>query len=114
VQMAVIIISSHQIKKTMSDSEEAEKPQRRMVVIIITPKAGVDALALYDKIKSEVKSEEEYALEWQETCEVKDGQIYTSFTIGELADFHDEVMYVLDTMEDEVAKTHITFQSVME
>ena len=97
----------------MSD-DEADKPQRRMVVIIVTPKAGVDALALYDKIKAEAVSEEEYALVWQETCEVKDGAIYTSFTIGELADFHDEVLYVLETMEDEVAKTHITFQSVME
>ncbi len=103
----------HKKQNTMSD-DEADKPQRRMVVIIITPKAGVDASALYDKIKAEVVSEEEYALVWQETCEVKDGAIYTSFTIGELADFHDEVLYVLETMEDEVAKTHITFQSVME
>ena len=33
--------------------KEADKPQRCMVVIIITPTVGVDALALNDKIKSE-------------------------------------------------------------
>jgi hypothetical protein len=94
--------------------EEADKPQRRMVVIIITPVAGVDALTLYDKIKSEIKSTEEYGLEWQETCKVEENKIFTSFTIGELADFHEEVMDYLEMMEDEIAKTHITFQAVME
>jgi hypothetical protein len=95
------------------ESEESSKPLRRMVVIIITPKASKDPAELYTKIKAEVVNDE-YQLEWQESCEVKEGQIYTSFTIGEFADFHDEVIYLLECMEDDVAKTHITFQSVME
>jgi hypothetical protein len=97
----------------MSEEAEESKPLRRMVVIIITPKASKDPAELYTKIKAEVVNDE-YQLEWQESCEVKEGQIYTSFTIGEFADFHDEVIYLLECMEDDVAKTHITFQSVME
>jgi hypothetical protein len=40
----------HTQKKT---DKEANKPQHCMVVIIITPTVGINALALYDKIKAE-------------------------------------------------------------
>jgi hypothetical protein len=85
-----------------------------MVAISITPCAGVDPLALYEKIKSEITSQPEYKLKWDDECKVEDGKIRTSFSIGLEADFDEEVMEVLEMMEGEVANQSIVFQTAME
>jgi archaellin len=93
---------------------EAAVEERRLVAIIVTPVAGVDPVALYAKITSTILSQPEYKLKWDETCKVESGKIYASFTIGEEADFHEEVMDHIEMMDEEVAKQSITFQGVME
>lgn len=81
---------------------------------MVKPKAGVDAVALYDKIKSEVTSQEEYKIKWDDACKVENGKIYTSFTIALEADFDEEVMEVIECMEDDVEDQQITYQAAME
>lgn len=99
----------------MSDeNQETVKEERRMVAISITPCPNVDPAALYDKIKSEITSQPEYKLKWDDECKIENGLIRTSFSIGVDADFDEEVMEVLEMMEDEVANQAIIFQSVME
>lgn len=99
----------------MSEEKTEElKEERRMVAISITPCAGVDPLALYAKIKSEITSQPEYKLKWDDECKVEDGKIRTSFSIGLEADFDEEVMEVLEMMEGEVANQSIVFQTAME
>ena len=99
----------------MSEEEKPkEEEERRMVAIAITPVDGVDAQALYTKIKDTIKSTEEYKLKWDESCKVESGKIYTSFTIALAADFDEEVMEHLEMMEDEISNSEITFQSAME
>mmetsp|Transcript_38996 Transcript_38996/g.58587 ORF Transcript_38996/g.58587 Transcript_38996/m.58587 type:complete len:95 (+) Transcript_38996:126-410(+) len=92
----------------------ADEQERRLVSIMVKPKAGVDAVALYDKIKSEVTSQEEYKIKWDDACKVENGKIYTSFTIALEADFDEEVMEVIECMEDEVEDQQITYQAAME
>ena len=99
----------------MSEEKSEElKEERRMVAIAIRPCPGVDPLALYEKIKSEVVSQPEYKLKWDDECKVESGRIRTSFSIGLEADFDEEVMDVLEMMEGEVASQEIIFQSAME
>mmetsp|Transcript_39591 Transcript_39591/g.95206 ORF Transcript_39591/g.95206 Transcript_39591/m.95206 type:complete len:99 (-) Transcript_39591:190-486(-) len=98
----------------MSDQEES-KEERRMVAIAIRPCAGVDAHALYEKIKKDITSQPEYKLKWDDECKVSDdGRIRTSFSIGLEADFDEEVMEVLEMMEGEIEGQEIIFQSAME
>lgn len=85
-----------------------------MVAIAIRPVAGVDPAALYAKIKSEITSQPEYKLKWDDECQIENGRIRTSFSIGLEADFDEEVMEVIEMMEDEVAGQEIIFQSAME
>mmetsp|Transcript_455 Transcript_455/g.559 ORF Transcript_455/g.559 Transcript_455/m.559 type:complete len:95 (-) Transcript_455:276-560(-) len=92
----------------------ADEQERRLVSIMVKPKAGVDAVALYDKIKSEVTSQEEYKIKWDDACKVENGKIYTSFTIALEADFDEEVMEVIECMEDDVEDQQITYQAAME
>ena len=99
----------------MSEQKSEElKEERRMVAIAIRPCPGVDAAALYTKIKAEITSQPEYKLKWDEECKIEDGRIRTSFSIGLDADFDEEVMEVLEMMEGEVASQEIIFQSAME
>jgi len=85
-----------------------------MVAIAIRPCAGVDPAALYAKIKTEITSQPEYKLKWDDECKIEDGRIRTSFSIALGADFDEEVMDVLEMMEDEVASQEVIFQSAME
>lgn len=85
-----------------------------MVAIAVRPCPGVDAAELYAKIKSEITSQPEYKLKWDDECKVEGGRIRTSFTIALEADFDEEVMEVLEMMEGEVAGQKIIFQSAME
>ena len=85
-----------------------------MVAIAIRPCDGVDPLALYAKIKSEITSSPEYKLVWDDDCKFEDGRLRTSFSIALDADFDEEVMEVLEMMEGEVASQEIIFQSAME
>ena len=100
----------------MSEDNNTEEPkeERRMVAISIRPCAGVDPTALYEKIKTEITSQPEYKLKWDDECKVEGGFIRTSFSIGLEADFDEEVMEVLEMMEGEVASQSIVFQSAME
>ena len=99
----------------MSEEKSEElKEERRMVAIAIRPCPGVDAAALYAKIKAEITSKPEYKLKWDDECKIDGGRIRTSFSIGLEADFDEEVMEVLEMMEGEVASQEIIFQSAME
>ena len=93
---------------------EELKEERRMVAIAIRPCPGIDAEALYEKIKTEITSQPEYKLKWDAECKIENGRIRTSFSIGLEADFDEEVMEVLEMMEGEVAGQEIIFQSAME
>mmetsp|Transcript_2607 Transcript_2607/g.3838 ORF Transcript_2607/g.3838 Transcript_2607/m.3838 type:complete len:98 (-) Transcript_2607:122-415(-) len=97
----------------MSDEEKPQE-ERRMVAISIRPCDGVDAAALYEKIKKEITSQPEYKLKWDDECKIEAGRIRTSFSIALEADFDEEVMEVLECMEDEIAGQDIVFQSAME
>ena len=102
----------------MSEEGEAAAPEqeRRMASIWVKPKAGVDAAALFPKIKEAVgeTSDATFNLKWDENTEVKNGNLYITFTIALAADFDDEVMYVIECMEDEVADQGVVFQTAME
>lgn len=91
-----------------------EDEERRIVATVTKPKDGVDAQALYAKIKETVTAEPESKLKWDETCKIEDGKIYASFTIGLAADFDEEVIEIIQMMEDEVASCEVTFMSAME
>eukprot|EP00579_Thalassiosira_antarctica_P001849 CAMPEP_0201871022 /NCGR_PEP_ID=MMETSP0902-20130614/4012_1 /ASSEMBLY_ACC=CAM_ASM_000551 /TAXON_ID=420261 /ORGANISM="Thalassiosira antarctica, Strain CCMP982" /LENGTH=100 /DNA_ID=CAMNT_0048396857 /DNA_START=40 /DNA_END=342 /DNA_ORIENTATION=+ len=99
-------------------SEEAAEPapqERRMANIWIKPVDGVDAEALFAKIKADiVTSDPEYNLQWDEKYKIENGKIYATFTIALDADFDEEVMEVIECMEDEVAGQGIVFQTAME
>mmetsp|Transcript_654 Transcript_654/g.1524 ORF Transcript_654/g.1524 Transcript_654/m.1524 type:complete len:99 (-) Transcript_654:296-592(-) len=98
----------------MSDKEEEEET-RRMVSILVKPRDGVDAEALYVKITETIKSQPEYKLKWDEKCKVEDGgTIVASFSIALSADFDEEVMEHIEYMEDEVASSQVTFQTALE
>mmetsp|Transcript_856 Transcript_856/g.1062 ORF Transcript_856/g.1062 Transcript_856/m.1062 type:complete len:100 (+) Transcript_856:61-360(+) len=98
----------------MSEKAEESTEERRMVAIAVRPCEGVDAVALYAKIKAEITSQPEYKLKWDDECKIEDGRISVSFSISSEADFDEEVMEVLEMMEDEVARQEIIFQCVME
>ena len=85
-----------------------------MVAFTVTPKPGVDPVALYKKFKETITSQPEYKLKWDDECKVEDGKIYASFTIALEADFDEEVMEYIEMMEDEVASQEITFQTALE
>lgn len=101
-------------KEVETEVVEAITEERRMVAIAIRPCAGVDCAGLYEKIKKEITSQPEYKLKWDDECQIENGRIRTSFSIGLEADFDEEVMEMLEMMEDEVASQEIIFQSVME
>jgi hypothetical protein len=97
------------------EGEEAPQQERRMANIWIKPVAGVDAEALFTKIKETVVvSDPEYNLQWDKEYKINDGKIYATFTIALEADFDEEVMEVIECMEDEVAGQGIVFQTAME
>ena len=96
------------------ENQETSKEERRMVAISITPRPNVDPATLYNKIKSEITSQPEYKLKWDDECKIENGAIRTSFSISVDADFDEEVMEVLEMMEDEVANQSIIFQSALE
>lgn len=93
--------------------EETPQEERRMVAFKVTPKEGVDPVALYETIKTQVTVEDEYKLQFDDTCKVEQGRISASFTIGIEADF-DEVMEGIEALEDQVASQTITFQTALE
>lgn len=97
----------------MSDNEE-EKVLRRLVNIWVQPKEGVDATALHKKITETVVSQPDYKMTWDPKFKIENGRIYSSFTINEEADFHEEVMDAIEMMYDEVDGQDIVFQTVME
>ena len=92
----------------------AASESRRVVNILVKPKAGVECDALWKKMTAEIKSQPEYKLKWDENVKFESGKIYASFTINEEADFHEEVMDYIEMMEDEVDGQDIVFQTVME
>jgi hypothetical protein len=100
----------------MSEEAEVKAPEeeRRLVAIVVKPKAGVEPLALYEKIRTTILSTEEFKLKWEETCKINHGNIFASFTIELAADFHEEVIDEVEMLEDEVASIEITFQAAME
>ena len=87
---------------------------RRLVAMAIKPVAGVDPQALYTKIKTEIVSQPEYKIKWDENCKVENGKIYASFTIAVEADYDEEVCEMIEMMEDEVAGQEVTFMNVFE
>lgn len=100
----------------MSDKEE-EKPQepaRRVVNIWVKPKAGIECDALWKKMTTDIKSQPDYKLKWDDNVKFEGGKVYASFTIAEEADFHEEVMDEIEMMEDDVDGQDIVFQTVME
>jgi hypothetical protein len=94
--------------------EEAESEPRRLVAIAVKPCDGVDPEALYKKITTEITSQPEYKLKWDDKCKVENGKIYASFTIHLDADFDEEVMEMIEMMEEDVASQEITFMNAME
>merc|ERR1719253_1457919 len=61
---------------TMSEPKEEElKEERRLVAISIRPCSGVDAAALYAKIKNDIISQPEYKLKWDDECVIEGGMI---------------------------------------
>jgi Glutathione S-transferase, C-terminal domain len=87
---------------------------RRMVAMAIQPVAGVDPQALYTKIKTEIVSQPDYALKWDDACKIENGKIYASFTIAVEADYDEEVCDMIEMMEDQVAGQEVTFMNVFE
>ena len=111
--------SQHQPTPSVAAAEgEAAAPEqeRRMASIWVKPAAGVDAAALYPKIKEAVgaTSDPDYDLRWDDNVKVENGNLYVTFTIALAADFDDEVMYVIECMEDEVTDQGVVFQTAME
>ena len=100
----------------MSEDNKEEKPQesRRVVNIWVKPKAGIECEALWKKMTSDIKSQPDYKLKWDDNVKFEGGKIYASFTIAEEADFHEEVMDEIEMMEDDVDGQDIVFQTVME
>ena len=96
------------------DEDGGSGGERRMVAIAVTPKAGIDPQAMYEKIKTEITSQPQYKLKWDDDCKVEGGKIYASFTIALEADFDEEVMEWIEMMEDDVQNQEVTFQSAME
>lgn len=92
----------------------ADMQDRRMVAIVVKPCAGVDPQTLYTKIKSEITSQPEYKLKWDDECKIENGKIYTTFTIALEADFDEEVMEMLECMEGEVESQEVTFMNAFE
>ena len=97
-----------------SEPAPAEDEERRIVAIMVKPVSGVDPEALYKEIKTTVVSQPEYKIKWDDACKVDGGKIYASFTIALDADFHEEVMEVIEYMEDKVADQQVTYQAAME
>ena len=93
---------------------EGSSESRRVVNILVKPKAGIDPPTLFKTIKDTVVSQPEYKLLWDENVKYEGGTIYASFTINEDADLHEEVMDYIEMMEDEVDGQDIVFQTVME
>ena len=81
---------------------------------MIRPVEGVDPQGLYTKIKTEIVSQPEYKLKYDDACKVENGKIYFSFTIAVEADYDEEVMEYLECMEGEVASQEVTFMNVFE
>lgn len=101
-------------KSTTLMSSKQEEVEYRVVVVAITPKPTIDPQALYTKIKSEIVSQPQYRLRWDDNCKIDaNGKIQATFVITLDADFDEEVMDVLEMME-EVQYSNITFQSAME
>mmetsp|Transcript_5762 Transcript_5762/g.8179 ORF Transcript_5762/g.8179 Transcript_5762/m.8179 type:complete len:97 (+) Transcript_5762:159-449(+) len=95
-------------------SDEKPQEERRMVNITVKAASGVDPEGLFKKITTEIVSQPEYKLKWDDTHKVEGDTIHMSFTIGLEADFDEEVMEVIEMMEDEVANQQIIFQTALE
>jgi hypothetical protein len=101
-------------KTIMSEEEAAPKvEERRMVIIAVTPSAGVDPNELFARMKSTITSTPEYKLKWEDECQIEDGKVKTTFTIALEADFDEEVMDHIEMMEG-VAGQMIIYQTAME